>query len=119
MENIIQESEELSHKLKKRAIVEGFAVSVISSIPGSSRLKLRTARLEKWLENNYHGDKLTVNIEKVYYLVYTDDSSNICIMYFYIYSILICFFATTTTRIFQTPDTTCYLPANICFKIIK
>ena len=64
MENIIQKSEELSHKLKKRAIFEGFAVSGIASIPGSSRIKLRTASLEKWLGNNYHGEMKWMEAEK-------------------------------------------------------
>ena len=45
---MIQNKKELSDKLKKRAIFEGFAVTGIASIPGSSRLKLRTQALERW-----------------------------------------------------------------------
>ena len=38
----IQNKREISKKLKERAIFEGFTVAGIASIPGSSRLKLRT-----------------------------------------------------------------------------
>ena len=64
MANTIQKKEELSYKLKKRALFEGFAVSGIASIPGSSRLKLRTQALERWLENNYHSDMRWMETEK-------------------------------------------------------
>ena len=47
---------EISHRLKERAINEGFTISGIASIPGSSRLKLRTDALNRWLSNNYHGE---------------------------------------------------------------
>ena len=47
---------EISAKLKEKAIEEGFAVAGIASIPGSSRIKLRTKSLERWLSNNYHED---------------------------------------------------------------
>ena len=47
---------ELSKKLKERAIYEGFAICGIASIPGSSRIKLRTNALERWLSNNYHSE---------------------------------------------------------------
>ncbi len=56
MDNLFQNKEELSLKIKERAIIEGFAVSRIALIPGSSRLKLRTKSLERWLENNYHSE---------------------------------------------------------------
>ncbi len=46
----------LSRKLKEKAIKEGFAVSGIASIPGSSRINLRTKALERWLGNNYHSE---------------------------------------------------------------
>jgi len=59
-----QEKKELSYKLKKRAIFEGFAVSKIASIPGSSRLRLRTQALERWLENNYHSEMKWMETEK-------------------------------------------------------
>ena len=47
---------DLSIKLKRKAIEEGFAVSAIASIPGSSRINLRTKALERWLKNNFHSD---------------------------------------------------------------
>ena len=56
--------EELSYKLKERAIYEGFAVCGISSIPGSSRIKLRTDALERWLSNNYHGEMKWMEAER-------------------------------------------------------
>ncbi len=52
----IQNKKEISKKLKERAIKEGFTISGIASIPGSSRLKLRTDALERWLSNNHHGE---------------------------------------------------------------
>ena len=56
MKNLIKDKRDLSIKIKERAILEGFAVSGIASIEGSSRLKLRNKALERWLENNYHSD---------------------------------------------------------------
>tara|TARA_B100000579_G_C22709340_1_gene793733 strand:+ start:1 stop:936 length:936 start_codon:yes stop_codon:yes gene_type:complete len=53
---MIHKKEKLTNKLKKRAILEGFAVSGIASIPGSTRLKLRSKALDRWLENNYHSE---------------------------------------------------------------
>ena len=47
---------DLSLKLKEKAIDEGFAVAAIASIPGSSRINLRTKALERWLGNNYHSE---------------------------------------------------------------
>ena len=44
----IQNKKEISKKLKEKAINEGFAISGIASIPGGSRLKLRTNALERW-----------------------------------------------------------------------
>ena len=55
---------EISKKLKKRAINEGFTISGIASIPGSSRLKLRTNALDRWLSNNYHGDMKWMEAER-------------------------------------------------------
>tara|TARA_B100000609_G_scaffold78288_1_gene62413 strand:- start:5978 stop:6904 length:927 start_codon:yes stop_codon:yes gene_type:complete len=48
--------EDLSLKLKERTVKEGFAVSGIASIPGSSRINLRTEALERWLKNDYHSE---------------------------------------------------------------
>ena len=64
MNNVVKKNQELSNMLKKRAIFEGFAVSGIASIPGSSRLKLRTKALERWLSNNYHSDMKWMEAEK-------------------------------------------------------
>ena len=47
---------EISKKLKEKAIKEGFTISGIALIPGSSRLKLRTSVLERWISNNHHGE---------------------------------------------------------------
>ncbi len=64
MKNVIENKKKLSYKLKKKAISEGFAVSGIASIPGSSRIKLRTKALERWLNNNYHSDMKWMEAEK-------------------------------------------------------
>ena len=64
MKDIIQNQKELSYRLKKRAHFEGFALSGIASIPGSSRLKLRTKALERWLANNYHSEMKWMEAEK-------------------------------------------------------
>ena len=64
MKDILKNQEELSYRLKKRANFEGFALSGIASIPGSSRLKLRTKALERWLANNYHSEMRWMEAEK-------------------------------------------------------
>ena len=64
MINTIQYQQEISKKLKERAIKEGFTISGIASIPGSSRLKLRTNALERWLSNNYHGKMKWMEAER-------------------------------------------------------
>ena len=64
MVNISQNKKELSSRLKERAIFEGFAVSGIASIPGSSRISLRTQALERWLDNNYHSDMKWMEAER-------------------------------------------------------
>jgi len=58
------EKKEISKKLKERAILEGFTLSGIASIPGSSRLKLRTHALERWLLNNHHSDMNWMEAER-------------------------------------------------------
>ena len=60
----IQDKKEISKKLKERAIFEGFTIAGIASIPGSSRVKLRTNALERWLANNYHGEMKWMEAEK-------------------------------------------------------
>ena len=64
MIDTIQDRKEISIKLKERAIFEGFTVAGIASIPGSSRVKLRTNALERWLANNYHGEMKWMEAEK-------------------------------------------------------
>tara|TARA_Y100001933_G_scaffold261850_1_gene317521 strand:+ start:352 stop:1278 length:927 start_codon:yes stop_codon:yes gene_type:complete len=56
--------QEISKNLKKRAKDEGFAVAGIASIPGSSRINLRTEALDRWLEKNYHGEMKWMEAEK-------------------------------------------------------
>ena len=56
MINTLQDKKEISNKLKEKAIIEGFTITGIASIPGSSRIKLRTKALERWLLNNHHAD---------------------------------------------------------------
>ena len=51
MINTLQDKKEISKKLKEKAISEGFTISGIASIPGSSRLKLRNDALNRWLAN--------------------------------------------------------------------
>ena len=55
---------EISEKLKERAIFEGFTISGIASIPGSSRIKLRSRALERWLSNNYHAEMKWMEAER-------------------------------------------------------
>ena len=64
MMNPLQDKKEISKKLKERAINEGFAISGIASIPGSSRLKLRTNALDRWLSNNHHSEMKWMEAEK-------------------------------------------------------
>ena len=64
MINTSQEIKEITRKLKEKAINEGFTISGIASIPGSSRLKLRTNSLERWLSNNYHGEMKWMEAER-------------------------------------------------------
>ena len=64
MKDNIKKTEDLSYKLKKRALSEGFAVSGIASIPGSSRLRLRTKALERWLTKNYHSEMKWMEAER-------------------------------------------------------
>jgi len=64
MINTIQDKQEISKKLKERAIFEGFTMAGIASIPGSSRLKLRTNALERWLSNNHHAEMKWMEAER-------------------------------------------------------
>ena len=60
----LKDTKEISKKLKEKAINEGFTISGIASIPGSSRLKLRNNALERWISNNHHGEMKWMESEK-------------------------------------------------------
>ena len=60
----LQDKKEISKKLKEKAINEGFAISGIASIPGSSRLQLRTNALNRWLSNNHHSEMQWMETER-------------------------------------------------------
>ena len=64
IKSTIQNKKEISKKLKERAIFEGFTIAGIASIPGSSRVKLRTNALERWLSNNHHAEMKWMEAEK-------------------------------------------------------
>ena len=64
MINTIEDIKEISQELKARAISEGFTMAGIASIPGSSRIKLRTNALERWLSNNHHAEMKWMEAEK-------------------------------------------------------
>ena len=64
MINTSPKKKEISRKLKERAINEGFSISGIASIPGSSRLNLRTKALDRWLSNNLHGEMKWMEAER-------------------------------------------------------
>ncbi|MBO8242869.1 tRNA epoxyqueuosine(34) reductase QueG [Prochlorococcus marinus XMU1411] len=64
MINTLEDKKEISKKLKARAIIEGFTVCGIASIPGSSRLKLRTNALDRWLSNNHHAEMKWMEAER-------------------------------------------------------
>ena len=64
MINSSENKKQISNKLKERAIIEGFTMSGIASIPGSSRIKLRTNALNRWLSNNHHGEMKWMEAER-------------------------------------------------------
>ena len=64
MTNTLQEKKIISRKLKEKAIIEGFTICGIASIPGSSRIKLRTHALERWLSNKHHGEMKWMEAER-------------------------------------------------------
>ena len=64
MIDTIQNKKEISKKLKERAIFEGFTIAGIASIPGSSRIRLRTNALERWLSSNHHAEMKWMEAEK-------------------------------------------------------
>ncbi len=52
----INNQKNLSLLLKEKARQEGFDPVGIAKVPGGSRIKLRTAALERWLEAGHHAD---------------------------------------------------------------
>ena len=64
MIDTIEDIKEISNRLKEKAISEGFTIAGIASIPGSSRIKLRTNALERWLSNNHHADMKWMEAER-------------------------------------------------------
>ena len=64
MINPIQNKQIISKKLKQKAIIEGFSMAGIASIPGSSRIKLRNNALERWLSNNHHAGMKWMEAER-------------------------------------------------------
>jgi len=51
----LQKSIDPPKKLKKKAFEEGFDAVGIAKVPGSPRIKLRTASLERWLQAGHQG----------------------------------------------------------------
>ena len=51
----LKQSIHLTKKIKEKAFEEGFDAVGIAKIPGSSRIKLRTASLERWLEAGHQA----------------------------------------------------------------
>ena len=49
---------QLSKELKEKAIEQGFDPVGIALIPGSERIKLRTAALERWLKAGNQAQQL-------------------------------------------------------------
>ena len=52
----IKNQTKLSERLKREAKKQGFGPVGISRIPGSERIQLRTASLERWLQMGHHAD---------------------------------------------------------------
>ena len=51
----LQKSIELTKKIKEKAFEEGFDAVGIARVPGSSRIKLRSQALERWLQAGHQG----------------------------------------------------------------
>ena len=51
----LKKSIELTEKIKKKAFEEGFDAVGIAQVPGSSRIKLRTDSLDRWLQAGHQG----------------------------------------------------------------
>ena len=51
----LKKSSDLTKKIKEKAYEEGFDAVGIANVPGSSKIKLRTASLERWLQAGHHA----------------------------------------------------------------
>ena len=51
----LKKSFDLTRKIKEKAFAEGFDAVGIAKVPGSSRIKLRNASLERWLKAGYQA----------------------------------------------------------------
>ena len=51
----MKNSIDLTKKIKEKAFEEGFDAVGIAKVPGSSRIKLRTASLERWLRAGHQA----------------------------------------------------------------
>ena len=51
----LKKSIDLTKKIKEKAFEQGFDAVGIAKVPGSSRIKLRTAALERWLEAGHQA----------------------------------------------------------------
>ena len=51
----MKNSIDLTKRIKEKAFEEGFDAVGIAKVPGSSRIKLRTASLERWLHAGHHA----------------------------------------------------------------
>tara|TARA_Y100001968_G_scaffold329673_1_gene379577 strand:+ start:1362 stop:2336 length:975 start_codon:yes stop_codon:yes gene_type:complete len=60
----IHSQNHLSELLKEKAKEEGFNPVGIAKVPGSRRIKLRTAALERWLEAGHHSDMNWMKAER-------------------------------------------------------
>ncbi len=54
--NFTEDQKKLSAALKKEAMLQGFNPIGIANVPGSNRITLRTAALERWLTAGYQAD---------------------------------------------------------------
>ena len=52
----IKTQKQLTQELKKEAIKQGFKPVGIASVPGSERIQLRTAALQRWLNAGHQGE---------------------------------------------------------------
>ncbi len=60
----IEENKKLTKKLKTKAFEEGFDVVGIANVPGSSRIKLRSEALERWLEAGHQAKMEWMNAKR-------------------------------------------------------